>query len=102
MDKKRQPKPQLDSLREQKRLESKARTEQIELDNKVARGELVPMATAKKVLTDVLLPLRTALQAMPSALCARCNPGDPELARAALADACREILQSASDEAAKI
>lgn len=96
------PTKHLDTLREQKRLESKARTEQLELANKEKRRELVTMETARKVITDVFLPLKSAFMAMPASLCVRCNPSDPEMARKAIDESVKEILQNASDAAARV
>lgn len=50
-------------------------------------------AIARRVISSVLLPIRTELSTLPIRLAARCNPTDPELARIELEHAVAEILK---------
>jgi phage terminase Nu1 subunit (DNA packaging protein) len=82
--------------------ETRARADLLELKRKEREGVLVPMDVARKVLADVLLPVRTELLAASSTLAGRANPGDPELARRAIHECNTGILQRASDAASKV
>ncbi|MBL9174719.1 MAG: hypothetical protein JNL10_14370 [Verrucomicrobiales bacterium] len=73
-----------------------------ELDLQERTEALVPMATARKVLADVLGPLKSELLSAPATLAARCNPGDPLLARGVLEPWARGILTSAADAVKRI
>ena len=72
-----------------------------ELDLEEREASLVPMATARKVLADVLGPMKSELLSAPATLAGRCNPGDPELARMALKPWFGGILTSAADAMAR-
>ena len=68
-----------------------------ELDLSEREASLVPMATARKVLGDVLGPMRTEILSASATLAGRCNPGDPEMARTVLEPWVRKILTDAAD-----
>ena len=76
-------------------LAAQARLEELKLEE--LEKSLVPMATARKVINDVLGPLKIEMMSASATLSSRCNPGDPELARIAIADWARQTLQNASD-----
>lgn len=61
--------------------------ERLELD-----GVLIRADAAKKLIAETLGPIRSTLVAWPAVLSARCNPGDPELARGVLSDAVKNLL----------
>ena len=64
-----------------------------ETSNRVAEGELVSMDAAKKVIAQVLAPVRSKLLALPPNLAVRCNPSDPDLARREIEIAVDEVLK---------
>lgn len=72
-----------------------------ELDLEEREASLVPMATARKVLADVLAPMKSELLSAPATLAGRCNPGDPEMARPVLESWVRGILTTAADAMAR-
>ena len=82
--------------------ETRARADLLELKRKERAAVLVPMDLARKVVSDVLVPIRTELLASSATLAVRANPGDPELARRVIHDHLSGILQRASDASAKI
>jgi DNA transposition AAA+ family ATPase len=53
-----------------------------ELELAQKKAELVPMSEAQQLYTLALLPIRQRLLAMPSEICTRVNPTDPQFARA--------------------
>lgn len=71
-------------LKEERTRETRAKADLLELKRAEREKDLVPMADAEALVQSVLLPVRDIWLAMPAALAARCNPGDPELARAQL------------------
>ena len=81
-------------------LAAQAKLEELKLQER--EESLVPMSTARKVLNDVLGPLKTEMMSAPATMAGRCNPGDPDLARIALADWVRQILTSAADAVEKV
>lgn len=82
--------------------ETRARADLLELKRKEREAQLVPMDVARKVLADVLTPLRTELLAMSATVAVRTNPGDPELARRIIHEHATQILQRTSDAAARV
>lgn len=76
-------------------LAAQAKLEELKLAE--LEKSLVPMATARKVLHEVLGPLKIEMLSASATLSSRCNPGDPELARLAIAEWARRTLQNASD-----
>lgn len=82
--------------------ETRARADLLEMERKEKEQSLVPMATARKVINDVLGPLKVEMLSASATLSARCNPGDPELARIAIADWARQTLQNASDAISRV
>lgn len=82
--------------------ETRARADLLEMERKEKEESLVPMATARKVLNDVLGPLKIEMMSASATLSSRCNPGDPELARIAIADWARQTLQNASDAISRV
>lgn len=78
---------------------AEAQLKELELQERTEA--LVPMATARKVLADVLGPLKSELLSAPATLAGRCNPGDPEMARPVLDEWVRKVLADASDAMAR-
>ena len=64
----------------------RAKANLLELEEMEQRCQLIKMSEAEAMVRERLLPVREAWLSMPLVLAARCNPGDPELARAALTD----------------
>ena len=89
-------------LKAERTREARARADLLELKRREREAELVPLDEAKAAVSRVLVPLRTELLALPSSIAARCNPGDPELARKAIHESVTRILQNASDEVSRI
>lgn len=77
--------------------ESAARAAMLECKLLEKQRALVPMAEAIAVVNAHLRPVREALLAAPDVLAARCNPGDPVLARAALEEWSLNQLRIAQD-----
>jgi hypothetical protein len=68
------------------RMYNSAATGRQEVEERVIKaqvqdGNLVPVEGARDIIRGIMEPLRVQLLSMPASLCARCNPGDPELAR---------------------
>lgn len=61
------------------------------------RGELVTMAEAKELFGRHLQSLRLTLKTLPVRLAARCNPSDPELAKATLGEAVDRIFKTMNE-----
>jgi len=81
---------------------TRAEADLLELDRRAREKELVSMDEAREVVRAFLTPARELLLSAPSALAARVNPSDPELARLELQDwvdngvrKIREALQKA-------
>lgn len=88
-------------LKAERTRETRARADLLELERREKEASLVPMSTARAVLVDVLTPLRTEMISCPATLAARCNPGDPEIARVTLEAWARETLQTFADAVAR-
>jgi phage terminase Nu1 subunit (DNA packaging protein) len=71
-------------FRSERTRETRAKADLLELKRKEREQELVAMSEAEDLVRRYLLPIRDQLISLPDAMCARCNPGDPELARAQL------------------
>jgi hypothetical protein len=68
------------------RMYNSAATGRQEVEERVIKaqvqdGNLVPVEGARDIIRGIMEPLRVQLLSLPASLCARCNPGDPELAR---------------------
>jgi hypothetical protein len=72
-----------------------------ERDNRVADGELIPLADNLAWQERVLLPVRHRLVALPGSLAQRCNPSDPQFAQRALDEWLNETLPLLRTEVAK-
>lgn len=77
--------------------ETRHRANLLALEEREKEQSLVPMPIVRGVLTEVLTPLKTELLSCPATLAGRCNPGDPEMARAALEAWARDLLTSFAD-----
>jgi len=58
----------------------------------VQTGELIPRSTLSDLLSEVLIPLRSELEALPLRERGRCNPEQPQVAEQALKDAVGVLL----------
>jgi len=74
--------------------EQKCRLKEIEIERE--RKNLVPADEAKKVIADVLVPLRRRLETMPRNVAKRANPLDPNLAERAIQEAIDHIFRNVS------
>jgi hypothetical protein len=61
------------------------------------RRDLITTEEAKELFGRHLQSLRMALKTVPARLSARCNPSDPELAKAALGEAVDRIFKTMND-----
>jgi phage terminase Nu1 subunit (DNA packaging protein) len=68
----------------QRALQGIADAEVTAMEARIATGELIHRETARAILTEVLVPLRSALDVLPMTERSRCNPQQPEVAEAAL------------------
>lgn len=62
----------------------RARASLLEFERAEKERELVSLAEVQAMYSESLLPVRQRFLALPSEAAARCNPSDPEFARAAL------------------
>lgn len=62
----------------------RARASLLEYERAEKERELVSLAEVQAMYSESLLPVRQRFLALPSEAAARCNPSDPEFARAAL------------------
>jgi phage terminase Nu1 subunit (DNA packaging protein) len=76
----------LQKLRRAKTRESEARASMLEMERRQAEGELVTLSEVQSLYQSCLLPIRQTINSLPSALCARVNPTDPDHARIVLQD----------------
>ena len=67
--------------------------DKVALDNAKERKQLVPLADIEAILTESFLPIRQRFLALPSEMCNRCNPTDPQFARAALQEWADEAMR---------
>lgn len=79
--------------------EIRARADLLELERRQKEGEVVDCAAMEKRIADVFAPLRSALLSAPAELAARCNPSDPDHARAALRDWVDRVLRTGREAA---
>jgi hypothetical protein len=75
-----------DPFREARTREANARAEMIELKQREAEGELIPLDKLREEIARTDGVVRQLVDALPAEMQDRCNPGDPELARLALDD----------------
>lgn len=59
-------------------------------------GELMHAEEVARAIAQEAEKLRALLESLPAAQATNCNPGDPELAQTALADAVQQILSAIS------
>jgi hypothetical protein len=60
-------------------------------------GDLLHAEEVRRVIADEAGKLRMLLETLPAGQAAACNPADPEMAQAVLADAVEQILAAISD-----
>ena len=87
-------------LAEERIRKTRAEADILELDRSQRQKDLITMAEAEDVVRSYLLPVRDLILSAPSALSARVNPSDPELARLQLEewveDGLRHVRESNS------
>jgi len=64
-----------------------------ELEYARAEANLIPMSDAMDAVTQVLVPLRALVDALPKACAIQANPTDPQLAESAVRDGTRKIFE---------
>ena len=64
--------------------ETRARADLLERERREKDRELVPLAEVLSMVNSSHLPIRQRLNSLPSEMCKRANPGDPQLAHDAL------------------
>lgn len=69
------------------------------LKSQVQDGNLVPVEGAREIIRGIMEPLRVQLLSLPASLCARCNPGDPELARGQIEQGIIGLLKVVEEQA---
>jgi rRNA maturation endonuclease Nob1 len=72
------------SLEAERIRETRARADLLEMERREKERDLVPLAEVDEMIRNTHLPVRQRLMALPSEMCSRCNPTDPQLAREAL------------------
>jgi phage terminase Nu1 subunit (DNA packaging protein) len=72
------------SLEAERIRETRARADLLEMERREKERDLVPLAEVDEMIRNTHLPVRQRLMALPSEMCSRCNPSDPQLAREAL------------------
>ena len=73
----------------------KAQADKAELELDQIRGGLLSEDDAKEMITYALAPIRKSLEELPTRLCAKCNPLDPEHAYNVLRNDLDQIYENA-------
>jgi hypothetical protein len=68
-------------LQHERTREARARADLLELEKRIKQGELFEEEQAIAMVRAAFQPFRQSIIALPAAYAARCNPGDPQLAR---------------------
>jgi hypothetical protein len=71
----------------------RAEAESRELSNGERKRELIALEEARRAIAEVLAPVRQRIVTVPTEMANRCNPTDPEFARAALSEWRDETLR---------
>ena len=76
----------------------KAQADKAELELDQIRGGLLSEDDAKEMITISLAPIRKSLEELPTRLCAKCNPTDPEHAYNVLRSDIDQIYENAQKD----
>ena len=82
------------NMEAEKLRETSARADLLELDRREKEKELVSLSDVQDMLQQMMAPIRSRLNAMPTELANRVNPTDPQLAK--------DAAQRWVDEAVKV
>lgn len=76
----------------------KAQADKAELELAQIRGGLLSEDDAKEMITTSLAPIRKSLEELPTRLCSKCNPTDPEHAYNVLRSDIDQIYENAQKD----
>jgi phage terminase Nu1 subunit (DNA packaging protein) len=82
---------------------ARARSEKLEMENKIRSGELVNLPVAERELWfNLYLPFKQALEVLPDQLAPLVNPENPKMARSALAAHVEKIKSQIREPKTKV